>query len=259
MRAEVAIMNRFGVAIAADSAVTVGNERVWKATNKVFSLGPRHDVAVMVYGGGDFLGCPWETIIKDYRRNLGLTQLPAVSDYLERLLSSLLDKRWGSPGDEKLSIAYLFVKELEEFGATVSSRGSKGAKELHDLIGKELRRIRRKSRMKSLLPLARFKRQFGRMISRFTNEIISFRVPKNTKRFLTLYMYEYTQRQDCLSGSETGLVVCGFGADEIYPVCIEKKVDGRLGAALRVFEGRETDLNCTRPQLAVVVPFASAT
>ena len=74
-----AIINRFGIALAADSAVTIGNERVWKSTNKLFSLGPNSDIAIMIYGGGDFIGVPWEIIIMSFREFYGNFSLEHVS------------------------------------------------------------------------------------------------------------------------------------------------------------------------------------
>ena len=68
MTAEIAIVNRNGIALAADSALTIGSDRVWNSSNKLFSLGPDNDIAVMVYGAGQFEGFPWELIIKLFRK-----------------------------------------------------------------------------------------------------------------------------------------------------------------------------------------------
>ncbi len=69
MTAEVGVMNRMGVALAADSAVTVGRAagKIYTSADKLFQL--RHDkpVGIMIYGNASLLGVPWETIIKTYR------------------------------------------------------------------------------------------------------------------------------------------------------------------------------------------------
>jgi hypothetical protein len=67
MTAEIAIANRQAIVLAADSAITIGRERVWKHANKIFSLGPSNDIGIMIYNAGDFLGIPWEIIIKEFR------------------------------------------------------------------------------------------------------------------------------------------------------------------------------------------------
>lgn len=71
MTAEVAILNREAVAIAADSAVTLtGPEgrKIYNTANKLFALSETKPVAVMVYGAGSFGPVPWETVVKEYRR-----------------------------------------------------------------------------------------------------------------------------------------------------------------------------------------------
>jgi hypothetical protein len=78
MTAEIAIINRSGIALAADSAVTVGRERVWKSANKLFSLGPHNSIGVMVYNSGDFIGFPWEIIINRHSPDERWFKAPSV-------------------------------------------------------------------------------------------------------------------------------------------------------------------------------------
>ena len=72
MTAEIAVMNRRGVALAADSAVTYKHEGAedFSSADKI-SLSKHEPVAVMVYGGADINDVPWETAIKMYREALG--------------------------------------------------------------------------------------------------------------------------------------------------------------------------------------------
>jgi hypothetical protein len=69
MTAEIAVMNQEAVALAADSAVS--GPKIFTSANKIFSLSKYHPVAVMVNDSAQFLGVPWETIIKTYRTRLG--------------------------------------------------------------------------------------------------------------------------------------------------------------------------------------------
>ena len=73
MTAEVAILNRSAVALAADSAVTISSQssaKVYNTVNKLFTLSKFHPVGIMIYGNADYMSVPWETIIKLYRENL---------------------------------------------------------------------------------------------------------------------------------------------------------------------------------------------
>ncbi|ENX00973.1 hypothetical protein F899_01606 [Acinetobacter sp. CIP 101934] len=68
MTAEIAILNPHGVALAADSAVTIGTQKIINSAIKLFSLSKTAPVGVMVYGNASLLGMPWETLIKFYRK-----------------------------------------------------------------------------------------------------------------------------------------------------------------------------------------------
>jgi len=83
--AEHVVMNRQGLALAADSAVTIetgeGGRKAWQSANKIFGMSHRHPVAIMIYGGADLLTVPWDTTIKAYRDQLGMTSFPRLTDY----------------------------------------------------------------------------------------------------------------------------------------------------------------------------------
>lgn len=72
MTAEIAILNKHGIVLAADSAVTVsfgrGQAKTYNAVNKLFSLGGSHDIGIMIYGNAEFMSIPWEIIIKEFRK-----------------------------------------------------------------------------------------------------------------------------------------------------------------------------------------------
>lgn len=72
MTAEIGILNRYGVALAADSAVTIsgnGKEKILNSANKLFNLIKGKPVGFMVYGNGSFMGLPWEVVVDFYRKN----------------------------------------------------------------------------------------------------------------------------------------------------------------------------------------------
>ncbi len=78
MTAEIAIMNKSGVALAADSAASIvtsrGDTKIYN-TNKLFMLSKYHPVGVMIYGNAELMSLPWETIIKIHRKELKDTRL----------------------------------------------------------------------------------------------------------------------------------------------------------------------------------------
>lgn len=84
MTAIVGVLNSQGIAIAADSAVTVsGNnvKKVYNRSNKIFTLSKFHPVGIAIYNNADYLGMPLETLIKMYRKELNEDSFNTVEEY----------------------------------------------------------------------------------------------------------------------------------------------------------------------------------
>ena len=147
MTAEVAILNRNAVAIAADSAATVSrsdgdraeesNEpatapKVYNTANKLFALSHAEPVAVMVYDGGEFAGIPWDTVVKLYRRDLHKSSFGTVDEYADRFstfLEQLLERfdLSGRPSTTGVVFAGFGTEQLfpalSHYGITTDANG----------------------------------------------------------------------------------------------------------------------------------------
>ena len=77
MTAEIAIINKSAIALAADSAITIGTAsgpKIYDTVDKLFRLSRHYPVGVMIHGAVSFVGVPWETIIKEYRDYVGTAE-----------------------------------------------------------------------------------------------------------------------------------------------------------------------------------------
>jgi len=102
MTAEVAVMNKQAIALAADSAVTFGGEKeqkIFSSASKFFTLSKYEPVGVMVYGNASLMDVPWETIIKVYRGHLGKRTFKTIGDYAENFLTFLAKNEQLFPED----------------------------------------------------------------------------------------------------------------------------------------------------------------
>ncbi len=82
MTCEVAVMNKRGIALAADSAVTLGNgKKIYHTAEKLFSLSPSIPVAIMTFGAADMMNVPWETVVKIYAQKLGSRRFDTLDQY----------------------------------------------------------------------------------------------------------------------------------------------------------------------------------
>ena len=85
MTAIVGILNRRGLAFAADSAATHSSPSGYKISNnanKIFSLSKYHPVGVAIYNNLDFMGVPWDSIIKQFRDSQKKNKYNSLCDYI---------------------------------------------------------------------------------------------------------------------------------------------------------------------------------
>ena len=97
MTSEVVVMNRMGIALAADSVVSIYANGVQKKRHdsvaKLFMMSERHPVGIMVYNNASLLGVPWETIIKLFRKQLGQDSFQSLEEYGQELIAFLMNHR----------------------------------------------------------------------------------------------------------------------------------------------------------------------
>ncbi|MGE0485022.1 MAG: hypothetical protein AB7Q81_12845 [Gammaproteobacteria bacterium] len=119
MTAEIAILNKSGIALAADSAVTIGDQKVYNSANKLFALSKYQPVGIMVYDSADFMGIPWELIIKEYRHQLGTKTFATLDQYVEDFWTYLSADEYIIPQTSKDDYFEALVHML--FGALYES------------------------------------------------------------------------------------------------------------------------------------------
>lgn len=118
MTVEIAILNKSAVALAADSAVTVGNKRTFNTGDKLFMLSKVHPVGVMIYQNIQLMDVPWETIIKSYRKELADQEFDTIQEYCDHFINYLQENRQLFPEDmqmkkysEKVSGLYVHIRD----------------------------------------------------------------------------------------------------------------------------------------------------
>jgi len=68
--------------------MTTGLGKIYPA-NKLFALTKHRPLGVMIYNKADFMGVPWETLIKMYRHRIGAKAFPACKQYVDDFLEFL--------------------------------------------------------------------------------------------------------------------------------------------------------------------------
>ena len=95
MTAVVGLLNKRGVAIAADSAVTrsrgINRTKCTKNGSKMLRLSNAVPVSVMLTGNGDYIDNPWDVIIRRYRQQRGDIKHATVEACMHDFFSYIAD------------------------------------------------------------------------------------------------------------------------------------------------------------------------
>jgi hypothetical protein len=245
LTAEVAILNKSAVALAADSTVTIGAggsgpaHKTYNTVNKLFALTKHHPVGVMIFGNAELMGVPWETIIKEYRHQLGKACFDTIDAYASALLDYLQNSRVFFPDAQqrfyfKVNIYGILhrAKELIDKAAAAAEEASKDPKEA---ANKRAVRICERIYKQSLLKC---------IDEPFKNRIIE----------------EY--KDDLSEAATAALDKCPIDSEvmvrlreaAVYQLCSDRKADSRSGVVLAGFGDKQffPAVHAVSPQLVVL-------
>ena len=96
MTAVVGILNKRGIAIAADSAATItrnGRVKIENSANKMLRLSDVTPISIMIVGSARFLLTPWDIIVRRYRQKRGSISLPTVQAYIDDFFSHMATEK----------------------------------------------------------------------------------------------------------------------------------------------------------------------
>ncbi|MGR3514313.1 MAG: hypothetical protein ACU0GG_16245 [Paracoccaceae bacterium] len=263
MTAEIAILNRSAIALAADSAVTVGassrntDRRVWKTTNKIFSLSPENDIAVMIYGTADHGGMPWETIIKQFSQS-NTTRFDTVESCMDAFCSFV----GGFPAyddDFKLLNSQVLVVTLIELLFSEQNNFKKKSDKKQSVVDK-ISFFEKELIQKSIdvLPvtLSDFDVAYGDLVDDVIDNNSEFSVSAHLRKELHKFAWDAV-RKSIASGHQTGLVFAGFGRNETLPCVSSVYCDGQTDFGLRKWpSGNSVDMDRWKQSTAFILPFA---
>lgn len=260
MTAEIAIINKSAVALAADSKVTLslgGRQKTYDTVNKLFALSKTEPVGAMIYGNAEFMGFPWETIIKEYRRRNPRKRFDTVFLWAEDLLAFLttffefpaqdsveLAKRLG-----RTAITQIVQRYLEFWQSDLSEEDTEShLKEEIDLHIQELEAA------PDFLSVDDWK-ELGQPYQDVIEDIGSSLPPQLQAMAAELkHLATLSIRKNTSSPAHTGLVVAGFGEREMLPSLVCYEIDGLISGRLKCLKSQEMDV--TRKNSGAIFPFA---
>jgi len=256
MTAELIVMNKNGLALAADSAVSVATggraTKVYNTANKLFSLSKYRPIAVMIYGSAEIMGLPWEVVIKRYREFLGERSFASLAGYIDDFFDHL--KKQAFTPD--CYIAYVRQRAVELFNVIANDADTRVEEHIKENDGIEeadlegihsncikeaydsIRTLQKKLKIKRADIQESLANHRG-VVREAIDELLEDRPVKGpVKRKLI---------DACLlvaivfpGMNQSGLVIAGFGDSDVFPSArafeIHKILDGNIHF-YQTFEG----------------------
>ncbi len=277
MTAEIAIMNKEAVALAADSAVTattgIDKRKIFTSANKIFALSKYHPVGIMVYGSADFMGIPWETLIKIYRANLGVRDFNTVEDYSKDFLNFIKKSKELIPPEEIQKYIYNSINSYlleikrniyDKLEIALSQRKKLEKNEIKKIISDVIQQHFEIWNQGKIIPdlSEKSKQDFEKKNIDFikkSQKSIFEKLPlsredKDKLIKIAINLFIKFPIIEIQHKTRAGIVFAGFGKKEIFPSFCLYSLEGRTEYFLRYILKNKDSINFeTR---AIIIPFA---
>jgi hypothetical protein len=273
MTAEIAILNKSAVALAADSAVTLQSgsreEKTYDSADKLFELCRHNPIGVMVYNGLSFAEIPLQSLIKRFRTEC--MRFEKVEDAASEFLRYLNSYGAASPPRVKDdAIRRLVTPVVERIRDRFSTDIQKKFTETREGETPDWHAIA-KSTLDASIAIwerifsgrddAKFMGDGEFSISDHINSVLTEVVSNQLKiadadqRARVLAITKLALQKDLLSAGCTGIVIAGFGQKELFPTLVSFETDGMVGDRLKYVVKNVKDIDRNGPR-AAVIPFA---
>jgi hypothetical protein len=271
MTSEVLILNKRAAIVAADSAITSsggkGQPRYSKSATKVFDLSEGGSIAAAFFGNALLDTVPWELAIKQFRRHLGKEKFATTKEYLEALVgflsgnqtlfpTPLLDKITEQQFDSSL---LFIVKHIRGLDANIfdANRPLVDRQVLWRVAADTTRQL---ITADGVLPML----SVDKMDAAIADPLWKERARDQLSRVADLDAVDAPELAELahrlrycrtdLASSKAGLVVVGYGEDEIFPSFREVKVFGHVSDELAYEDAKHYSV--THLGAAMIQPLA---
>ena len=213
MTSEILILTPNAIALATDSAITIDNKKSYNGVNKLFMLSNDPPMGIMTYNIARFFNIPFETIIKEFRKEISNKNLTKTIDFKNEFEEYL--HKIPSKSPYKMS----FDNKLNKFIEIVSNEYNNfGKNDFFNRLGnlmlpQDLIQIVQNNIKSEYLENA--KKEFSNLCSQFGYD-------DNKGVFIdwifNLFIYEMFVK------AYTGVVLSGFDEDRLFPLGYSFKI-----------------------------------
>jgi hypothetical protein len=270
MTAIVGIINRRGVAFAADSAAThniSSRHKITNHANKIFELSKYHPVGIALCGNLDFLGLPWEDIIKMFRQKLGQDGFKTMREYSDAFFNFVRTDIMSSLEiDQKKNLEFVTSSFFNEIVNLCQKDLADNRLEVNDsnmfpLFMKKLDFFDGIYKDKevnddfSSYQLDEFISYSGELVDKLLNPIITRPTcPKNLKERFIESLYYIIISKIHVYLIKTELIFWGYGDDELFPSYFSYEISSAFDGRIKITP--RSQYIVSNENVACVEPFA---
>lgn len=272
MSSEIVVLNKSGIAVAADSAVTIGNHlAVYNSANKLFSLSSRFPLGVLAYSVGSFMGVPLDVVFgqfKHFLETLHSEGCPSLSGYCDLFLNFLasqkdefhyLDEEYEFVGNycaalsKKIKTA--FEKASKELSKTLykTKPDPKDLKSLQDqVLSRILAGLKSSPKIKGLSIAKALQDKYCKQLTSIIDVDFSGLSVSDRKRIMKAIFDSFDRKFS--SDDYAGVAFFGYGEKDVFPSCCTLRLYGF--AQSRLFYSFDSPQNIDCHVTAGIIPLA---
>ncbi len=265
MTAELIIMNKSGIALAADSAVTVSShgtaQKVYNTANKLFSLSKYEPVGIMTYDNAEIMGIPWEIVIKRFRDKMGNCSHKKLESYIEEFFQFLKKDAF-----DQVCIENYVRRELhatikavlgiveEQTNEILDKKKNPSEKDLEEtskrVFGKLIDEISKKKDVKNLdeNQIKERTEEYSGLIDELVkNELKPFPFTKQqVEAFSSVCLYLTVLGP---TRTRSGIVFAGYGTEEYFPTAHAFTISRVINEEIDMVDDDREEISFSNPAL----------
>jgi hypothetical protein len=260
MTSQIAIINGFGVALASDSAMTLGETRIYDTAEKMVPLPLPHRIAVMHAGRVRIGNLPYSVLVSEWARQLGNKALRSADAYAKSFQDWLANNPQWFPVDTQQRDALSFIENRAKalagrYNAIKENDENFQFSTLLNRWTEEAREIPRLEGMNAPSTISSFEKYNDQIETIFTEFIAPISEDEGDKTHFLTYCAEYFSSAWMTNAT---LTFAGYGEQEIYASYTLIKFHGFVDGRLTWIKGDAYALNPeSDPLMAICLPAQS--
>lgn len=261
MSAGICILNKHAVALAADSAVTIGQHlAIHNSANKLFALSRISPVGVIIYANAEFMNVPVEIIIKQYKEKNGNKSFPTLSHYVADFFEFLIANKalFHFDQNEKRFVKSIYQDLLAGLNGDYQRMVANKIKELQrDLTEDEIKELRdqaidaTKDFVERFNPIPNFdvtdyvKGNYAAEIVTYIKKAFDWATDEQIAS-ISESVFKIYNKQFFRNGY-VGFAFAGYGENDIFPCMLHLHLSGIINGKIRYIKKEQVEISENNP------------